>query len=102
MVSLGRGQQLLGLLTAALMVWLGAAALFGESGVLVWSQRQRERDRVGEDTMRLARETHELEQAITRLASADGLEAMARQQLGLVRPDEIVYRFHQPPAVVTR
>ena len=61
-----------------------------------------ERDRVGEDTMRLARETHELEGAIAHVASGEGLEAIARQQLGLVRPDEIVYRFHQPPPVAVR
>jgi cell division protein FtsB len=92
---------LLGLVTAALSVWLAAATLFGESGLMVWMQRQRERDRVGEDTMRLARETHELETSIARVASGDGLEVIARQQLGLVRPDEIVYRFHQPPPVAT-
>jgi cell division protein FtsB len=63
---------------------------------MVWMQRQRERDRVGEDTVRLARETHELEAAVARVASGEGLEVIARQQLGLVRPDEIVYRFHQP------
>jgi len=100
-VSLRRG-QLLGLVTAALMVWLAAATLFGDSGVVVWMQRQRERDRVGEDTMRLARETHGLEAAITQVASGEGLEVIARQQLGLVRPDEIVYRFHQPPPVAVR
>ena len=100
-MTLRRG-QLLGLVTAALIVWLGAATLFGDSGVMVWMQRQRERDRVGEDTVRLARETHELEAAVARVASGEGLEVIARQQLGLVRPDEIVYRFHQPPPVVTR
>jgi len=96
-VKVGRG-QILGLATAVLTVWLGASAVFGDSGALFWLQRRRERDRVGANTMRLARETHELEQAIARLTSERGLEAVARQQLGLVRPDEIVYRF-RPPAV---
>jgi len=100
-VKLERG-QILGLVIAALMVWLGASALFGESGLMNWMQRRRERERVGEDTMRLARETHALEGAIAQLASGDGLEAVAREQLGLVRPNEIVYRFRRPPTVVTR
>jgi cell division protein FtsB len=100
-VKVGRG-QILGLATAVLTVWLGASAVFGESGALFWLQRRRERDRVGADTMRLARETHELEQAIARLTSERGLEVVARQQLGLVRPDEIVYRFRPPPVRPTR
>jgi cell division protein FtsB len=100
-VKLERG-QILGLVITGLMVWLGASTLFGETGLMNWAQRRRERERGGEDTMRLARETHELEGAIARLASGDGLEAVAREQLGLVRPNEIVYRFRRPPSVVTR
>ena len=35
---------------------------------------------------------------ITRLRTDDRyLEALARRQLGLVRPDETVYRFRHPP-----
>ena len=94
--------QLLGTATAVLTVWLGTSAVFGETGALYWLKRQRERDRVGADTMRLARETHELEQAIARLTSGSGLEAIAREQLGLVRPDEVVYRFRPAPSVVAR
>ncbi|HWP67028.1 MAG TPA: septum formation initiator family protein [Candidatus Limnocylindria bacterium] len=101
MVSPGRG-QILGLLTAALMVWLGASTLFGDSGVLVWLQRRGERDRVGAETLRLARETHDLEAAIARVRSGEGLEALAREQLGLVRPDEVVYRFRRPAAGAAR
>jgi cell division protein FtsB len=100
-VKVGRG-QILGLAIAVLTVWLGASAVFGESGALFWLQRRRERDRVGADTMRIARETHDLEQAIARLTSERGLETAAREQLGLVRPDEIVYRFRPPPASPSR
>jgi len=84
------------------MVWLGATALFGESGLLGWAQRRRERERVGEDTMRLARETHALERAIARLGSGAGLEAVAREQLGLLRPNEVVYRFRRSAGADTR
>ena len=80
------------------MVWIGAVALFGGSGLLQWERLRRERTRFGEETMRLARETHDLEQQIARLTDEHGLESMAREQLGLVRPDEIVYRFRRPPA----
>ena len=81
-----------------LTFWLGAAALFGETGLMHWAQLRRERERVGEQTMRLAHEAHDLEQTIARLASGEDLEAVAREQLGLVRSDEIVYRFRRPPA----
>lgn len=94
--------RILGVATAVLTVWLGASAVLGEAGALGWLKRRRERDRVGADTMRLAQETHELEQAIARLTSTSGLEAIARQQLGLVRPDEVVYRFRRPPAGAAR
>jgi cell division protein FtsB len=100
-VKLQRG-QILGLVIAAVMVWLGASTLFGDTGLMSWAQRRRERQHVGEDTMRLARETHALEGAIARLSSGDGLEAVAREQLGLVRPNEIVYRFHRPPPIAVR
>jgi cell division protein FtsB len=90
---------MLGLAIAILMVWLGTASLFGGSGLMAWAKQRNERDRVGAETMRLARETHELEQAIARLKSGDGLEAVAREQLGLVRPNDVVYRFRRPPAV---
>lgn len=91
--------QVVGVLTAIAMVWLGAAGLFGDSGLFAWMRQRNERARVGEDTLRLARETHELERAIARLAEGDGLEAVAREQFGLVRPNEVVYRFRRPPAV---
>ena len=93
--------QVAGLLAAILVVWLGASALFGESGLLSWKHRRAERIRVGEATMRLARETHQLELEITHLKSGEGLEAIAREQLGLVRPNEVVYRFRQSAAAST-
>jgi cell division protein FtsB len=80
------------------MVWLGTSALFGGAGLLHWGRLRRERESVGEETMRLARETHDLERAIGRLGSGEGLEALAREQFGLIRPDEIVYRFRRPAA----
>ena len=95
-MNLQRG-QVLGLMIAGLIVWLVASALFGETGLMSWVHRRHERERVGVETMRLARETHTLEGAIARLAEGDGLEVMARQQLGLVRPNEVVYRFRRPP-----
>jgi cell division protein FtsB len=79
------------------MVWIGSLALFGEAGLLQWAQLRRERAGFGDETMRLTRETYGLEQAIARLAQGHGLEAMAREQLGLVRPGEVVYRFRRPP-----
>ena len=92
-----RDQVLTGLLAAA-MIWVSASALFGQSGLVHWMSLRRERERLADETLRLTRETGDLERAIAELAEDAGLEAVAREQLGLVRPDEIVYRFKRPPA----
>lgn len=79
------------------MVWVTAQALFGGDGLLHWMRLRHERARVGEETMRLARETRALETRIAALGSGEHLEALAREQFGLVRADEVVYRFRRPP-----
>ena len=79
------------------MVWVTAQALFGSDGLAHWLRLRGERARVGEETMRLARETRALEQRIAALEDGEQLETLAREQFGLVRPDEVVYRFRRPP-----
>jgi len=79
------------------MVWVTAQALFGGDGLAHWIRLRGERTRVGEETMRLARETRALEQRIAALDNGEQLESLAREQFGLVRPDEVVYRFRRPP-----
>ena len=50
----------------------------------------------------MPRARHALEGAIARLGSGDGLEAVAREQLGLVRPNEVVYHFRRSPGADPR
>jgi len=75
------------------------SALFGEHGIAHLVRLRAERRALGEATFALLRRNTRLRTDITRLRTDDRyLEALARRQLGLVRPNETVYRFRRPPA----
>lgn len=64
---------------------------------------RRERQRLGEQAVALLRTNAALRDQIRRLRSDDHfLETLARRELGLVRSNEVVYRFRRPPAPPTR
>lgn len=67
--------------------------MLGSGGVVhLWRLRS-ERGALGGEAFRLLSKNDELRQRILRLRSDRGLERLARQELGLVRDGEIVYRF---------
>ena len=73
------------------------SALFGDQGVAHLLHLRTERRRLGEAAFALLQRNNHLRADITRLRTDDRyLEAFARQQLGLVRPNETVYRFRRP------
>ncbi len=88
-------------LTIALVVAIGAvlaSLLFGRDGVSSLLALRRERQRLGEQAVALLQQTGTLRDQLKRLQNDDRfLEGIARRELGLVRPDEIVYRFRRPP-----
>ena len=83
-----------------LLVGLLGSCIFGSGGLLQLWHLRTERSALGEETYRLLTKNDELRQAILRLRRSDrALERLARQELGLVRDGEVVYRFRRPPVV---
>ena len=82
----------LGLLVA--IVTVAASALVGSDGVKRLLLLRAERQELGEDAVRRLQDNAALRAEIARLRSDPKyLELLARERLGLVRPDEMVYRF---------
>jgi cell division protein FtsB len=82
------------------MVGIAAVAtslLTGSDGVARYMALRAERQELGGAAVRRLQENTALRAEITRLRTDPRyLEAMARKHLGLVRPDEYVYRFRTP------
>jgi len=82
----------LGLLVA--IVTVAASALVGSDGVKRLLLLRAERQELGEAAVRRLQDNAALRAEIARLRSDPKyLEGLARERLGLVRPDEMVYRF---------
>ena len=87
----------IGLLVA--IVTVAASALVGSDGVTRLLLLRGERQELGEAAVRRLQDNAALRAEIARLRSDPKyLEALARGRLGLVRPDEMVYRFLDPDA----
>lgn len=73
---------------------LVAGAIFGSGGVVDLNRLRSERDHLAEALFVRIRENARLVRRIEALRTSDReLERLARQELGLVRENEIVYRF---------
>ena len=87
-------------LTIGLRVAIAAVAaslLAGSEGVARYMALRAERQELGAAAVRRLQENTALRAEITRLRTDPRyLEALARKHLGLVRPDEYVYRFRTP------
>jgi len=71
-----------------------ASALVGEHGVPHLFRLRAERQELGRTAFALLEENAHLHEELARLKGDNlYLEELARRQLGLVRPGEIVYRF---------
>jgi len=82
----------------ALLVALLGSCVFGGGGLLQLWRLADERGELGQETYRLLAKNDELRQTILRLRRSDrALERLARQELGLVRDGEVVYRFRSRP-----
>jgi cell division protein FtsB len=69
----------------------------GDRGVLHLWRLRGEKAKLDEENYRLQRENETLRQRISKLRNDNSyLEKLAREELNLVRPGEIIYRF--PPA----
>ncbi len=73
-----------------MIAWLG----FGERGFIHLYQMEKERRASVEKILLLENENHELLEEINRLRTDNEyIESVARRELGLIKEDEILYRF---------
>jgi cell division protein FtsB len=80
------------------LVILLAASLPGDRGLIGLIQMQRTRAALARDVERLAATNAALADEVRSLRTDPGrIEAIAREELGLVRPGELVYEFRGVP-----
>jgi cell division protein FtsB len=81
-------------LFGALIILLALISVLGERGVLHLGRLRGEKNRLDEQNYRLQKENASLRQRIFQIRNDNAyLEKLAREELNLVRPGEIVYRF---------
>jgi cell division protein FtsB len=79
---------------ACSIVLLSLYTILGERGAIHLWRLRGEKIKMDEQNYRLHNENEALRQRITRLRSDDSyLEKIAREELNLVRPGEVIYRF---------
>ncbi len=92
---MGGGQVLSAALVLAI-TGVAASVLLGEHGIAHLLRLRAERRALGQATFALMEHNVRLRDEIHRLRTDDlYLEGLARRQLGLVRPNEFVYRFRR-------
>lgn len=73
-----------------------ASGVFGSGGLIQLSRLHDERRALGEQAFGLLAKNEDLRREIRELRKSDrALERLARQELGLVREGELVYRFRR-------
>jgi len=96
----GKTNKLQRLLYLAAIVFLLSWILFwGRNSFFnVWKQKQDLREMQAEHE-RIKAENDSLRRETTRLKTdPDAAEEVAREQHGMIKPDEVIYRFKQAPA----
>lgn len=77
-----------------LIVLIALDTMVGERGALHLWRLRGEKNRLDEQNFRMQKENAALRERISRLRNDDAfLEKLAREELNLVRPGEVVYRF---------
>ena len=81
-------------LVGCLLLALSALTIVGERGALHLLHLREQKMRLDEQNYRLQKENEALRQQILRIRHDDYyLEKLAREELNMVRPGEIIYRF---------
>jgi cell division protein FtsB len=81
-------------LFGSLILVFSLVTVIGEHGALHLWRLRGEKDRLDEQNFRMQKENAILRERIYRIRNDDAfLEKLAREELNLVRPGEIVYRF---------
>jgi len=83
---------------ALIMLFLIVHELFGEHGYLALRRRRQELETLQTEVKRLQEENQKLEQEIKALKSdPNAIEKLAREQLKLARPGEVIYALPEKP-----
>lgn len=78
---------------------LVSSQVFGEHGYLKLRSRQKELAQIEQEVRKLEQEKQQLEKRIQKLRSdPETIEQIAREEMKLVRPDEVIYTVPAPPA----
>ena len=81
-------------LFGSLILLFSLITVIGEHGALHLWRLRGEKDRLDEQNFRMQEENATLRERIYRIRNDDAfLEKLAREELNLVRPGEVVYRF---------
>jgi len=85
-------------LLGALIILLSVVTVVGERGALHLWRLRGEKIRLDEQNYRLQKANDSLRQRIQHIRNDDDyLEKLAREELNMVRPGEVVYRFQSAP-----
>jgi len=77
-----------------LILLLAVVTVVSERGAIHLWRLRGEKSRIDEQNYRLQKENEALRQRVSRIRDDNHyLEKLAREELNLVRPDEIIYRF---------
>jgi cell division protein FtsB len=91
------GARIVGAALVLAIVGVAGSAVFGEHGVRHLRRLRAERRDLARQAFALLERNARMHDEIARLRSDDlYLEGLARRQLGLVKPGELVYRARRP------
>jgi len=92
-------RKLLIAFAVALFLGLIGLGLFGDRGLISYHKLRRDRVKLEQDADQLRKENQSLRQKIELLGSdLKYLEKLARQKLGMVRPDEVIIKVPESGA----
>jgi len=87
-----------GILLLTAMAVAAALAVFGHNGFMRLADLREKRDEIRQENLKLQEQNKDLRRQVEFLHhDARYLERIAREELGLVAPNEIVFRFSQVP-----
>ena len=90
-------------LLSLLILLLALVTIVGERGALHLWRLRGEKNQLDEQNYRLQKTNEELRQKIARIRNDNHyLEKLAREELNLVRPGEVVYRFPKADSRASR
>jgi cell division protein FtsB len=94
-MKLKKHRQKISLVIVAIaMCQLMLIVIFGDNGLLELNRKQSTHQRLLEQNERLTRENLNLYRTIDRLENDPAfIESVARHELGMVRPDELIFKF---------